>query len=1604
MTNLQLVKTHYSLQTKIKTLMLWMALMGYLWPGQAVAAKFTLANLCETKDIVVHEGDSILTAFKQGSCVDKFNSGIQPGQFHCESVTKIYPADPGQLISLDFLANYIIGYPTDKIITGRLMILDGIVDVPMVSTSCDPNSLSGTPDMGGAEVLFDSYIEGSRFSTLTTKHITGSKIGGGLTVVVLLFSTDLGSFPFTISMDPAPNVECQLVCLDKVNISLDQACGRRISPFDVDITCVVQNGVNRYAITLNYPNRYLEGKYGPDSVSFELAGQTFIYKLMDIQTGNSCWGHLTVEDKYPPQVNHKPVDTIACLDDSYEDQVSITNGLGCEAHYGPGTKFEFLSKRYEDFGCNNTTYPNFIGRVLREYRISDLWNNSRVYKDTIYLWRVNLTNVICPPDTAIDCNVIVKESTGTYKDILWSDEWFYTGTDGYRHPYPTEYSPTPKTNYSHHFPAPGIWYQIPNRPRDTVYLTEGDVFGSHGKCNIVYKYDDMVFPICGGSYKIRRTWLMKDWCTTGETTCVQWIKISDTLPPTIERHDHLFEESYDHLASYFFLDKCITDININAQINHPPPDCVDEVIRDDRMTPYDKVDDRYCSLDLYPHCQSSGTVTRDGSRNGSKPISVLRTFFLFKDKDASTDPGFNKKDPDEHYILHHVGKFSVNEHECSAHVTFPDFRSWLAPNSCDKNIDVFYTVEYADPSHPGKIITQHGKATTGAFIYLPAGTHWVLINFRDECWNESFYWWRVKVYDVTPPTPICDEHTVVTLDPDTCWARVYAKDLDDGSHDNCCQHLHFAAARMEDVEYWTTYWEDLFHNCLGEQAFYAHKADGTIDEAINEWINSFVFKEYLDLNECGTDSLVMRVFEACDVPHYDQHVFGGTAHHWFMYNLSDNFALWYDSNYIVGQQFYGDIPHATIICSYDGGIFTWKWSLPATKKPFKYPTRIKISTLWNDCMVEVDKQDKIAPVCAAPESVTVYCDGVPWEGTIWVGLDQAHYKYADDAWQFCSTSDTHTPGCYLDDKKADEVKVTDPLKWCYKGGEIKDHHGHFQGYYGGPAAGHYESGCEAYNSKAIPKPFYCRLWLLLDQFDDSTGARVDVLSYLAEDTDIQVKECSGYTISHDDSGALDECGSGTITRTWTVTEVCDPGRSTYCYQKVHIKRRSDFEVCFPADTTVTCDKDISILNNEGDPVPVISDDDCELIGINYEDQILDINGSKEATGCRQILRRWTIIDWCVYNPDQKHHQPDVVLDDRMVAGADRLCVIRCLKDDGDGYMEYLQIINIVDEELPEVLCNIGAIEACNYSAECSESEVNILLGFVNDNCTPKDKLKAWFRLTHENTHAVINGTGTRYIGPLSVGRYLVTLWGEDLCSNRSSCEFSFEVKDCKAPTPYCRNGVATVVMPSTGMVDVWASDLNANSFDNCTDQDDLVFSFDEEGKELSRVFTCDDIPDGQKEPIEVQVWVHDAAGNKDFCATYILLQDGVQNACPDGVGVKVDDNSILTSNRIGFPQGKQTGPTTIELRDAPGSSISALYQNLPNPFKSNTVIGFSLAYGGKATLKITDLSGKTIREVQGNYSSGYHEVQIDKLEIKGVMYYQLISGEEILTKKMINID
>ncbi|GAB1396367.1 hypothetical protein MASR1M65_11440 [Saprospiraceae bacterium] len=76
-----------------------------------------------------------------------------------------------------------------------------------------------------------------------------------------------------------------------------------------------------------------------------------------------------------------------------------------------------------------------------------------------------------------------------------------------------------------------------------------------------------------------------------------------------------------------------------------------------------------------------------------------------------------------------------------------------------------------------------------------------------------------------------------------------------------------------------------------------------------------------------------------------------------------------------------------------------------------------------------------------------------------------------------------------------------------------------------------------------------------------------------------------------------------------------------------------------------------------------------------------------------------------------------------------------------------------------------------------------------------------------------------------------------------------------------------------------------------------------------------------------------------------------------------------------------------------------------NPFGNNTTIRFDLETAGTAVIQIMDITGKTIRQIQGEYPSGKNFINIDnsQLPASGMYYYQLRTKDFNDTKKMLYI-
>jgi hypothetical protein len=91
----------------------------------------------------------------------------------------------------------------------------------------------------------------------------------------------------------------------------------------------------------------------------------------------------------------------------------------------------------------------------------------------------------------------------------------------------------------------------------------------------------------------------------------------------------------------------------------------------------------------------------------------------------------------------------------------------------------------------------------------------------------------------------------------------------------------------------------------------------------------------------------------------------------------------------------------------------------------------------------------------------------------------------------------------------------------------------------------------------------------------------------------------------------------------------------------------------------------------------------------------------------------------------------------------------------------------------------------------------------------------------------------------------------------------------------------------------------------------------------------------------------------------------------------------------------------IEELDVPATY--ALSQNYPNPFNPTTVISYQISNDGLVTLKIYDVLGREVETlVNANQQVGRYDVTFDGSKLaSGVYFYRLVSGNRVMTKKML---
>jgi Ig-like domain CHU_C associated/Dockerin type I domain len=144
------------------------------------------------------------------------------------------------------------------------------------------------------------------------------------------------------------------------------------------------------------------------------------------------------------------------------------------------------------------------------------------------------------------------------------------------------------------------------------------------------------------------------------------------------------------------------------------------------------------------------------------------------------------------------------------------------------------------------------------------------------------------------------------------------------------------------------------------------------------------------------------------------------------------------------------------------------------------------------------------------------------------------------------------------------------------------------------------------------------------------------------------ESCDAETTQKIEEKSQNSCTTEELLRTFTVTELYGAKRSATCTQRIEITGKQDFIVAFPLSKTVACVEPPK-------ETPRVTLSGCENVQITYKDEIFraatQVFDNQLNKYCYKIVRHWSVINKCRYNPTKYNYLPagdaDVVYTDQL---------------------------------------------------------------------------------------------------------------------------------------------------------------------------------------------------------------------------------------------------------------------------------------------------------------------------------------------------------------------
>ena len=797
----------------------------------------------------------------------------------------------------------------------------------------------------------------------------------------------------------------------------------------------------------------------------------------------------------------------------------------------------------------------------------------------------------------------------------------------------------------------------------------------------------------------------------------------------------------------------------------------------------------------------------------------------------------------------------------------------------------FYVVPGVLTTFPGNNLQDHDTlAVLGNTDCLPIGKHKVIYTATDACGNTSTCEFNLCVSDYSPPVASCDETTVVAIgidDPKDCYLP----------NANSCQFagVTYVAATVFD--------------------------DGSYDNCANI---KFAVRRAAPYSDCILGLNPVNGHPDC----------------------SDNFSDVHSEFDIATEE--GD--SIKFYCCEVGTtqmIILRVYQLDPDGNISVYPDG---SPIFNECQVSVEVQDKIKPQCEPPLNVTVSCEN--FDPSLWAYGKPLVYD-----------------NCCLDTSKyyQGQKGLTATTNFsqfdtvCNKGTILRT----FRAY-----------DCHGFSSQCTQRVVVKYNQDYAVRFPDDVMVTVCNGTGIYGEPVIYGKDCELTGISYSDelyTVVADACYK--IERTWTIINWCtyDPNETCITVPNPNPNPSTNHPSNLPGPV-------VSQLGTLAPWSPtVVKIKSADLSATNYSQfwskdancykykQIIKvIDGQKPSIVCPaspvvfcdqspndpQLWNETYWYDQGLGTHDLCEGQADlhVTATDACSGANVTIHYLLFLDLDGNGTME--TVVNSLTPPLAGTV-NYNNANTPNFGGGTPRTfdERSVAASqkyhFALQTTTTGNNVTAAVRW---NTLAA---PGNFVLPELPYGTHKIKWIVQDGCGNENVCEYTFIVKDCKGPTVLCINGLSANVMLS-GLT-LFTSDFLQQATDNCTPMDQLQFGIRRSGTgtgfpynannqpQISVVFNCNDLG---TQPVEI--WALDAAGNADYCETYIIIQDNLDN-CPNLNGTATIAGQLKTENNNGLEEGhieltgqNPTGPSFNHL-DMTDNAGAYKFNNAVPMFSNYTV-------------------------------------------------------------------